>query len=351
MSTDNAVCSVCGAGFTLQFVYQMLATPQGRYHLCSEACRKQLLARSAPPPPVVPPVRMAVLNQKGGVGKTTTAVNLAAGLADKGFRTLLVDADAQGSVGVSLGVRGGKSLYHVLLEGAAPAQASVPVRNNLDVLTADETLAQAEIKLAQHPKRASLLTQRLAAFTGYRFVILDCAPSLSLLNQNALCFADQVLVPVACDYLSLVGVKQILKTINGVRTQLGHPLELGAVLPTMFDGRAKVAQEALKALRDHFKDRALAPIRSCVKLKECPQVKRTIFEYAPDSTGAKDYALVVDWAMSLSTRQPGAPQEKPAPVELPAITTPAQTAVPAAPLMAPLEAPPSSWPGTDPARP
>jgi chromosome partitioning protein len=168
------------------------------------------------------------------------------------------------------------------------------------VLTADETLALAEIKLAQQPKKAGLLAGRLAAFTGYKFVVVDCAPSLSLLNQNALCFADVLLVPVACDYLSLVGLKQLVKTVQHVREHLGHPVELGAVLPTLFDGRSRHAQDSLAALREHFGARVLSPVRVCVKLKEAPRLKRTIYEYAPDSTGAKDYLRVVEWAVSLA---------------------------------------------------
>ena len=298
---SQATCSVCGTVFSPQFAFQLLATPRARYAFCTEACRKTALAASTPPaPPPEAPLRIAILNQKGGVGKTTTAVSLGSGLADRGVSTLLVDADAQGSVGMSLGIKGTRSLFHVLMEDVTPQQASVPVRSNLDVLTADEMLANAEIRLAQQPKRANVMSSKLAAFTGYKIVLVDCAPSLSLLNQNALVFADYVLVPVACDYLSLVGLKQLLRTIKHVQTSLGHVVELGAVLPTMYDGRSKHAQESLKALQDHFGPRCLAPVRMCVKLKEAPAQKRTIFEYASDSTAAKDYLKVVEWTLSLA---------------------------------------------------
>ncbi len=297
--TGPSTCSLCGGTFTLQYAFQMLSTPKQRFLLCSEACRKRLMEMSTPPPPVDPPVRIAVLNQKGGVGKTTTAVTLAAGLADRGLRTLLVDADAQGSVGASLGVRGQKTLFHVLAEDAAPDEVAVPVRTCLDVITADDSLAKAEISLAQNPKKASVLQSRLNAFVGYKYVVVDCAPSLSLLNQNALCFADQVLVPVSCDYLSLVGLQQLLRTVKHVQGSLGHTVQLGAILPTMYDGRSKHAQDSLKALKEHFGHRVLPPVRQCVRLKEAPQVKRTIFEHAPDATGAKDYLHAVEWALAL----------------------------------------------------
>ena len=305
--TGVCTCSVCGGTFTPQFAYQILASSRGRAYVCSESCRQRHLSTPAPMAAGDTPVRIAVLNQKGGVGKTTTAVTLAAGLADRGFKTLLVDVDAQGSVGMSLGVRGRQSLYHVLMEDAVPQQAAVPVRKNLDVLTADESLAQAEIMLAQTPKKAGVLAGKLSAFSGYRFVIVDCAPALSLLNINALCFADWVLVPVSCDYLSLGGLQQLLKTIKHVQGGLAHKVELGAVLPTMYDGRSKHAQDSLKALRQHFGTKALAPVRICVRLKEAPVHRRTIFEHAPDSSGARDYAQVVEWAAALS-----APQVEPA---------------------------------------
>jgi chromosome partitioning protein len=305
--TGECTCSVCGGTFVPQFAFQLLSTPAGRSYLCSESCRKALTSQTAPPPPPTAPVRIAVLNQKGGVGKTTTAVSLASGLADRGLKTLLVDADAQGSVGLSLGVRGRHSLYHVMVEGVAPQEAAVPVRQDLDVITADDSLSHAEIRLAQNPKKAGVLAGILGQFHGYRYVVLDCAPALSLININALCFADQVLVPVSCDYLSLVALQQLLRTIKHVQGSLAHPVQLGAVLPTMYDGRSKHAQESLKNLRDHFGSRALPPIRSCVRLKEAPSVRRSIFEHAPESTGAQDYANVVDWAVALAVPQAAQP--------------------------------------------
>jgi chromosome partitioning protein len=130
----------------------------------------------------------------------------------------------------------------------------------------------------------------------YAFVLLDCGPSLSLLNQNALSYADEVLIPVTCDYLALVGVKQVLRTIKDIERHLSHSVRVAAVLPTFYDGRVKLAREAHATLRDHFKDRCLEPIRQNTKLAEAPAHKRTIFEHAPDSHGAEDYRRVVEWA-------------------------------------------------------
>jgi chromosome partitioning protein len=240
------------------------------------------------------PRRIAVFNHKGGTGKTTTAINLAAGLAEVGYRVLLCDCDGQGNVGASLGVAGERTLYHVLVHGASVADAVVPVRDNLDVLTSDETLAAAEIYLAGRPNRARVLRERMArSASGYDMVVLDCAPALSLMNQNALLYADRVLVPVGCDYLSLIGVRQVLKTLKNVREHLDHSVDLLGVLPTFYDVRNRISQQAVSILREHFSDRCLAPIRINTRLREAPSVRQTIFEYAPKSRGAQDYLDLV----------------------------------------------------------
>jgi chromosome partitioning protein len=233
---------------------------------------------------------IAVFNHKGGTGKTTTAVNLAAGLAKLGQRTLLVDTDAQGNVAFSLNLKADRSLYHVVVMGLAVAEAAVSVREGLDVIASNESLAAAELYLAGRQNRDRVLARRLEqAKTGYDFIVVDCSPSLSLMNQNALVFADSVLVPVACDYLSLVGVRQVLRTVKNVNQLLYHPVQIWGVLPTFYDPRARICREALATLRDHFGERCLAPIRATMKVKEAPSVGQTIYEYAPGSPASEDY--------------------------------------------------------------
>lgn len=238
---------------------------------------------------------VAVFNHKGGTGKTTTAVTVAAGLAAKGRRVLLVDTDGQGNVGVSLGMQNEKTLYHVLVMGLDPHEAIVEVRPNLHVLPSNETLAAAELFLAGRQRRDRVLASRLGVLRAeYDAIIVDCSPSLSLMNQNALVFADGVLCPVACDYLSLVGVRQVLRTIKQVNRLLSHPVRLWGVLPTLYDARARVCVEAYDTLRQHFGDRCLAPIRVASRAKEAPSQSQTLFEYAPDATATKDYWKVVE---------------------------------------------------------
>jgi len=275
-----------------------LAVVQGqRKYFCSLDCRKSGLgtegfrARRAR--------RIAVLNQKGGTGKTTTAVNLAAGLAERGKRTLLIDTDAQGNVGVCLGVMGEHSLYHILVDGKEPTDVAVPIRSHLDVITSDCTLAAAEIWLARQnvDQRSRIMTRRLNLMKVSRtfdYVIIDCGPSLNLLNQNALSYADEVIIPVTCDYLALVGVKQVLRTIKDIERHLHHSVRISAVLPTFYNSRTRLSREVLDTLQKHFKEKCLPPIRQNTKLAEAPSHRKSIFEYAPQSHGAKDYNQVVD---------------------------------------------------------
>jgi chromosome partitioning protein len=241
------------------------------------------------------PRYLAVFNHKGGTGKTTTAVTIAAGLAGRGKRVLLVDTDAQGNVSVSLGANAERSLYHVLVMGLRVADAVRVVRPNLDLLASNETLAAAELYLAGRQNRDRVLCERLsAAAAGYDYVVLDCSPSLSLMNQNALVFADSVLVPVACDYLSLVGVRQVIKTVKNVNSLLHHPVQIWGVLPTFFDARAKICREAVSTLKQHFGERCLPPVRAAIKVKEAPAQGQTIFEYAAGTSASEDYEVVVE---------------------------------------------------------
>jgi chromosome partitioning protein len=196
---------------------------------------------------------------------------------------------------VSLGLKAERTLYHVLVMGLKPADAAVSVRPNLDVIVSNETLAAAELYLAGRQNRDRVLRDRLASIAdGYDALVLDCSPSLSLMNQNALVLAEGVLVPVACDFLSLVGVRQVIKTIKNVNALLHHGVGIYGVLPTFFDARARICRDAVDTLKEHFGERCFPPVRVTTKLKEAPAQSRTIFEYAPESNASLDYQRVVD---------------------------------------------------------
>jgi chromosome partitioning protein len=342
-TTGGVTCSACQKRFYVELVSQVVRVRGELRHACSEDCRRQILAEaggvrlgtiaaaevptvteervinpragSSPVPLVASrlarrihaPSRLAVFNHKGGTGKTTTSVSLASGLAARGVRVLLVDTDSQGNVGVSLGIKAEKTLYHVLVMGLRPADAAVPVRPNLDLIVSNETLAAAELYLAGRQNRDRILCDRLAsAFDAYDVVMLDCSPSLSLMNQNALVVADGIIVPVGCDFLSLVGVRQVIKTVKNVNALLHHPVQIYGVLPTFYDARARICRDAIEALKEHFADRVLPPIRSATRLKEAPAQGKTIFEFAPESNAAEDYARIVDVLVR-------GPQAEPAP--------------------------------------
>jgi chromosome partitioning protein len=320
MAADGmAECGACSKRFRVELVSNVLYAKGQRKYACSMVCRAQLARETAgarlgeiaapdvadeavaaadgasSPPPEQGPRVLAVFNHKGGTGKTTTSVSIAAGLATRNKKVLLVDTDAQGNVGVSLRVAATPSLYHVLVMGLDVEQAVTHVRDGLDLLPSNESLAAAELYLAGRQNRDRVLKSRLEkAAESYDFVILDCSPSLSLMNQNALVFADSVLVPVACDYLSLVGVRQVIRTVKQVNQLLHHPVQIWGVLPTFYDSRARICREALETMRGHFGSRCLRPIRAAMKVKEAPAQGQTIFEYAPESNPAQDYLAVVD---------------------------------------------------------
>jgi chromosome partitioning protein len=288
---------VCGTSFVPTLAVHVVDNGAGRAFLCSEACRLEQMPAPVPEEQPAPARAIAVLNQKGGTAKTTTALSVAAGLAHLGSRTLLVDLDPQGNVGVSLGLASPRMAHHVVLGETPAAACTVQARENLDVITSNQGLAAAEIELArmEPSERYDRLTRVLAELRGYDYVILDCAPALSILNQNALAYAGEVLIPVSCDYLALVGVRQVLRTLQRVGERLGRSIRVAGVLPTFYDSRNRASAEVVKYLRKTFGSRTLPPVRRNVKLVEAPSYQKTIFEHAPDSHGARDYIRVVEW--------------------------------------------------------
>lgn len=238
--------------------------------------------------------KIAVMNQKGGTGKTTTAINIAAGLARSGFKTLIIDADPQGNVSAWFGIRSEKTLYNLLLE-EIPYESCVVknVRENLDVILSDNSLAAAEQILVAQPLREKALKRKLSALKGYDYVFIDCGPSLSIMNINSLTYADSIIIPISMEYLSLVGVKLILESISMVQNVLEHAVEIAFVVPTFFDARTNKSREVLQTLEKHFPGKVSNTVRTNVRLSECPSFHKTIYEYSPKSTGAEDYMKLV----------------------------------------------------------
>ena len=296
--TAEVECSTCGTHFIPKYAFQAASVGGKTVYFCTMECRNPTVqeVRRKTVQSTDGPMRIAVLNQKGGTGKTTTTVSAAAGLAEAGHRVLVIDVDSQGHVAVSLGVEGTHTLFHLLVEDAALKDIVVSARPNLDILAGNETLASAEIVLARmNEGRDRVLRDKLSDLSDYDYVLLDCGPSLSLMNMNALTFADHLIVPVSCDYLSLVGVKQVMKTLKNVNQVLMHPISVLGILPTFYDMRNNISDESVRTLKGYFHDKVLPPVRVNTRLKEAPSHQQTIFEFAHDSRGAADYQKLVDW--------------------------------------------------------
>jgi chromosome partitioning protein len=242
--------------------------------------------------------KIAVINQKGGVGKTTTTANLGGALALKGKRVLLMDLDPQANLTLHVDRRPdleSRTMTNVLVDDAPLHEVIVKTAvDGLDIAPADTSLAGVEQVLANRIGRETILREAFEALekTGakYDFILLDCPPSLGVLSANALVSADCVLVPVQTEYFALQGMAKLFEVIELVKRRLNPPLEVASILPCMVDLRTNLTAEVLAEIERHFGQfMAKSFIRANVKLAEAPSFGRTIFEHAPESAGAKDY--------------------------------------------------------------
>lgn len=263
---------------------------------------------------------IAVCNQKGGVGKTTTAMNLSAYLALLGKKTLLIDFDPQfnATIGVGVSHAPDETIYHLLLAGQAEERAikSTPLYN-FEIIPASADLAGALIELVNLPEREFYLKNFIQKILPrYDFILVDLGPSLNLLTINGLLAADEVLVPIQCEYYSLEGLSQLLETIELIRNNLGHDLKIAGALLTMYDRREKLSRDIAKEIRRRFPYKVFdVEIPRSVSLAEAPQFKKPIMLYAPQSSGALAYErlakeIIGEFVPTLSTFIPQSPSSE-----------------------------------------
>jgi chromosome partitioning protein len=239
--------------------------------------------------------KIAIVGFKGGIGKTTTCVNLGAALALRGRRILLIDTDTQANLSITLGInKYDRSLADVLMRRAKAEECVLPARKNLDLLPSNIALFKAQQRMVLEMAREEIFVELFNGLDGYDYQLLDCAPSLSLLTVNSMAYAEEVFIPVSMEMLALAGARQFMTYLRTISRMLGRGAVIRLIVPTFYDPRRRVSEVVLRSLTKDFGSRVTHPIRIDTLLSEAPGAGKTIFEYAHRSRGARDYARLAE---------------------------------------------------------
>ncbi len=259
--------------------------------------------------------KIAVVNMKGGVGKTTTAIHLAAGMAERGMKVLLIDTDPQGNIGHALHLPHTHTVQDLILGEATPdAVIRKNVRERLDAIVSTTAAFSLERRLAAETQRETVLARRMRAVTGYDAVVVDCSPAMNLLTYNALLFVHEVVMPVAMDLMAIIGARQTLNGINEVKELWpDRALDLIAVLPTFVNTNTNATKAAFEALeKDPLMGNSIfhPGIHQCIDLNYATARRQTIWEYSPRSRAAEDYTRFVEFVKNRESGTQYAIEEK-----------------------------------------
>lgn len=241
--------------------------------------------------------KIACQNLKGGTGKTTTVISLASCLAGKGKKVLVLDVDVQGNIKVSFGIDHKLTMYDLLINDTFVDDCIVKARENIDCIISNNTLAACELQLSAMPRREEILKIRMRHIdqtARYDFVLIDCSPSLSLLNQNALLYADEIIIPISMDYLAMLGATQVIDNLAMIKKYYEKQLIITGVIPTFFEKRTNMSQEVMEALQDTYKEKVFPAVRLDTKIKQASSANQTIFEVDKQSRGAEDYNQICE---------------------------------------------------------